>query len=123
MKSMTSLGEHKKLLINASFVSNEEMDNYFSDSDACLLIYKDFFGSSGLLGRAALHKKKVIGANVGLLHELISKNKLGITCDPSSVEEISKALLKVIDIHPEPVVFDDFYKSYSPEIFLQTLLR
>jgi glycosyltransferase involved in cell wall biosynthesis len=122
LKSLPSIDDRKKVVINSSFVTNEEMDNYFSDTDVCLLIYKDFFGSSGLLGRAALHKKKVIGANVGLLNELISQNKLGITCDPASVTEISKALLRILELHPEPEVFDDFYKSYSPELFLKTLL-
>ena len=121
--SLNSISSQKKITLKTSFVTNEEMDNYFHGSDVCLLIYKDFYGSSGLLGRAALHNKKVIGSNVGLLKELIEQNKLGITCDPKNVEDISKALMKIVDVHFDNENFESFYKQYSPEKFLEKLLN
>ena len=122
VNGLNTTGSQKTINIKSGFVTNEEMDNYFHDSNACLLIYKDFFGSSGLLGRAALHKKKVVGANVGLLKQLIEKNNLGITCDPKSEEEISIALNKIIDVEFPTENFDSFYHSYSPDTFFKTLL-
>ncbi len=113
---------HKTIEIKNEFVSNEEMDNYFSMSDTCLLIYKNFFGSSGLLGRAALHNLKVIGPNVGLLKEIISENELGITCDPENVDEISTSLNKSVDLQIPQSTFQQFYEQYSPEQFIKTLL-
>ena len=120
---MNTISPQKKITLKTGFVTNEEMDNYFHSSDVCLLIYKDFYGSSGLLGRSALHKKKVVGSNVGLLKELIEHNKLGITCDPKSVEEISKALINIVTIHFDDENFESFYKQYSPETFFKTLLN
>ena len=121
--SLNTISSKKKITLKTGFVTNEEMDNYFYGSDVCLLIYKDFYGSSGLLGRAALHKKKVVGSNVGLLKELIEHNKLGITCDPKSIEEISKALTKIVTIQFDDQNFESFYKQYSPDTFFKTLLN
>ncbi|MBC7451408.1 MAG: glycosyltransferase [Cytophagales bacterium] len=123
IQSLTTINNRKRITLKADFVSNEEMDNYFHQSDVCLLIYKDFYGSSGLLGRAALHKRKVIGANVGLLKELIEQNTLGITCDPNSVEDISKSLTAIVHLQLEDKNFESFYQQYSPETFIRTLLQ
>ncbi|HSZ24902.1 MAG TPA: hypothetical protein VK766_04255, partial [Cytophagaceae bacterium] len=87
-----------------------------------LLIYKNFFGSSGLLGRAALHTIKVIGPNVGLLKELITDNDIGITCDPENIETIAESLKNIYDIKVPHYSFQKFYLKYSPEMFLKTLL-
>jgi len=121
--NLKTINNRKQILVKAGFVTNEEMDNYFDSSDVCLLIYKDFYGSSGLLGRASLHKKKVVGANVGLLKELIEQNKLGITCDPKSEVAISKALNTIVQLNFESKNFESFYHKYSPENFLKTLLQ
>ncbi len=123
IKNLKTIGTTKKITLKVGFVTDEEMDNYFHETDVCLLIYKDFFGSSGLLGRATLHKKKVIGGNVGLLKELIEQNKLGITCDPKNVEEIAKALEKIIVTDIDIKNLESFYQKYSPEKFLKTLLN
>jgi len=120
---LKTINDYKRIIVKAGFVTNEEMDNYFDSSDVCLLIYKDFYGSSGLLGRASLHKKKVVGANVGLLKELIEQNKLGITCDPKSEVEISKALNTIVELNFKAQDFESFYQKYSPENFLKTLLQ
>jgi glycosyltransferase involved in cell wall biosynthesis len=113
----------KKVSIRAEFVSNEEMDNYFSICDVCLLIYKDFYGSSGLLGRAALHYKKVIGSNVGVVAELITENGLGVTCDPNSIEQITSALEAINDYNVEADACSAFYKQFAPDAFLSALVQ
>jgi glycosyltransferase involved in cell wall biosynthesis len=123
ISNFSSINATKRIVLKAGFVSDEEMDNYFHQTDTCLLIYRDFYGSSGLLGRAALHKKKVIGANVGLLKELVEQNQLGITSDPKSIEDISNSLKKIIDIEIETKQFELFYLQYSPNTFLKTLFN
>jgi glycosyltransferase involved in cell wall biosynthesis len=76
--SHTIRNGNKLIEIKNEYVSNKEMEYYFSTSDVCLLIYKNFYGSSGLLGKAALHNLKVIAPNVGLLHQMVTKNNIGI---------------------------------------------
>jgi glycosyltransferase involved in cell wall biosynthesis len=114
--------EHKKVFIRAEFVTDEEMDYYFSISDVSLLIYKDFFGSSGLLGRVVLHKKKVIGSNAGVIGDLINKYELGISCDPYDILDMAKAFSSISKYKVNAAACDNFYKQHSPDAFLSTLL-
>jgi hypothetical protein len=114
--------KHKKVFIRSEFVRDDEMDYYFSVSDVCLLIYKDFFGSSGLLGRAALHHKKVIGANTGVLGELIPQYNLGITTDPYSIEKITKSMSDIHDYALDHAKCQAFYEQHSPQAFLKQLV-
>jgi glycosyltransferase involved in cell wall biosynthesis len=122
LKSLKSIdGIHKSIHIKRAFVTNREMDYYFSISNVCLLIYKDFFGSSGLLGRSALHKLKVIGPNAGLLKELIISYRMGLTVDPSDVDEIALSFQNVIGFKVHTVDLESFYRQHSPEKFIGTL--
>lgn len=111
----------KKVIIKSGFVSDVQMDELFCQSQVCLLIYKNFFGSSGVLGRAALHKLKVIGPNVGLLYQLISKYQMGITADPGSVKEIAEALLLINEFSLNENVCHKYYVQNSPEKFIRIL--
>lgn len=116
-------GTHKKINIQNSFVTDAQMDAFFSMSDACLLIYKDFYGSSGLLGRAALHGKKVIASNVGLVAQIIKKYHLGSTCDPLDMVEIATRLAAVKDDTSGNYDGAKFYREHQPEKFLEILLH
>jgi glycosyltransferase involved in cell wall biosynthesis len=113
----------KRITIRPEFVTKEEMDNYFVSSDVCLLIYKNFYGSSGLLGRAALHKKKIIGANVGLISELTRRYKLGLLCDPHDVEGIAQALSEIMFFQMDKVLCWQYSEQHSPNLFLKSLLN
>jgi len=115
-------GKNKKVFIRSEFVTDEEMDFYFSISDVCLLIYKDFFGSSGLLGRAALHHKKVIGANTGVLGELIPSYHLGIITDPYSIEAITSSMEQIYAYELDEEKCEAFYQQHSPQAFLKQLV-
>jgi glycosyltransferase involved in cell wall biosynthesis len=114
-------GLHKSVFIKGAFVSNEEMDYYFSICNTCLLIYKDFFGSSGLLGRAALHKLKVVGAATGLLKKMIDTYRMGMTADPLDIPAIARALQAIIHYPVFPDDLERFYAQHSPERFLGML--
>jgi glycosyltransferase involved in cell wall biosynthesis len=119
---LTSIdGNHKSIYIKRMFVTNAEMDYYFSISDVCLLIYRDFFGSSGLLGRSALHGLKVIGSNTGLLKELIAGFKLGLSVDPTDINAIARSLSGIMQLNVRPQDQSDFYTKHKPEKFLSTL--
>ena len=115
--------KHKSIFIRGEFVTNEEMDYYFSIIDVCLLVYKDFFGSSGILGRAALHQKKVIAANMGVIEQLVNTYQLGITCDPYDTGSIAEALSSIHLYKTDPDLSTLFNKQHSPEAFLSTLLN
>ena len=116
-------GISKTIKIKNEFVTDAEMETCFAAADICLLIYKDFFGSSGLLGRAALHGKKVIGANVGLIAEIINKYNLGTTCDPTDVNDIAIKLATIKESNFDDYNGRKFYEEHQPEKFLSALLN
>jgi glycosyltransferase involved in cell wall biosynthesis len=113
---------NKEIIVHNSFVSDQQMDWFFLQSDVIMLVYKDFYGSSGLLGRACMHQKKVIGPNVGLLRNMITDYQLGLLCDPNSTEEIARAMIS-IKVHAiGNQGFLNFYSEHSPDKFIETLL-
>jgi glycosyltransferase involved in cell wall biosynthesis len=124
ISTLTSIDKsHKRVLIKPGFFSGEEMDYFFSISNICLLIYQNSYGSSALIGRAAFHKRKVVGPNVGLMSEIIQQYGIGITCDPNSITQIAKSLKSVQDLRVSDDSFDEFYNTNSPEVYLKTLLK
>lgn len=83
------------VIIENKFVSDEERDIAYQSATAVSLVYRHFYGSSGVLGHAARHLKPVIGPNRGLMAYLISKYSLGVTTEPqvSSMAEKYEAVL------------------------------
>ncbi|MCB0750579.1 MAG: glycosyltransferase, partial [Ignavibacteriae bacterium] len=65
--------------ITNQFVNTREMENLFLNTDIVLMVYKNFFGSSGVLGHSAKFKKPVICAKKGLIEYLVKKYDLGIS--------------------------------------------
>lgn len=115
-------GYRKKIIIKNEFVTDTEMETYFANTDACLVVYKDFYGSSGLLGRAALHGKKIVGSNVGVISEIIKKYRLGTICDPNNVSDIAYQLSNINSLVIENYAGNKFYEEHKPDAFLEVLL-
>jgi len=114
--------KHKRVYIRPEFVSDQEMDYYFSVTDVVIIVYKDFFGSSGLMGRATLHKKKVLGADTGLIGHLLTKHRIGLTADPYSVKSIAASMRAIYNFELDAEQCDMFNKQHSPDAFLKQLI-
>ena len=105
------------------FVSNSEMESLFRECDVPLLVYRDFFVSSGLLGQAARNNKPVLVSKYGVMAELVKQYGLGMCVSPKDIHEIAEHLtgfiLKRADarIDGQP-----FFQAHTPEKFLTTLL-
>ncbi len=112
-----------ELIIIDKFVSNSEMEYYFSISDVSLVIYSKFYGSSGLIGRAAKYNIISLVPNVGLMAEICTDYQLGYLCDPNAPGDIKdKIVIAYQDIKKNKRVDGTkFYKNHSPERFLQLL--
>ncbi|HEY8397678.1 MAG TPA: glycosyltransferase [Flavihumibacter sp.] len=113
----------KSVLFNTDFVSDEEMERYHASTHVSLLVYRDFYGSSGLIGRAAKHRQLVIAPSVGLLSEITEQYRLGITVDPNDLTEITVAMEKAEQLvkKQEFEGATAFYKEHHPSRFLETL--
>ncbi|WP_221394604.1 glycosyltransferase [Dyadobacter sp. NIV53] len=110
------------VLIN-EFVSDSHMEYYFCNTDVSLVVYPKFYGSSGLLGRAAKYNSISLVPNVGLMAELCEDYKLGYLCDPYSPTDISLKIFKAFNdiLNGERIDGTSFYREHSPELFLNQL--
>jgi glycosyltransferase involved in cell wall biosynthesis len=120
----SDLSETKRIILENKFVSNFEMDALHASSQVSLLLYKDFFGSSGLLGRASKHNMYVLASSVGLISELVNKYELGKTTDPGSIELMAAAMQDAAREYPffKADGCKRFYLDHQPDQFLKHLM-
>ena len=97
----------KRVIVFDSFVDEEHIDLYFSEAATILLCYSKFYGSSGLMGKAAQHRKTCIVPDCGLLYDLNREYHLGYPVDPENVHSIAGALTLA---QHKPVAEDGFQR-------------
>ncbi|HWB91631.1 MAG TPA: hypothetical protein VG605_07255, partial [Puia sp.] len=112
----------KKLIVFDEFVDEEQVDLYFRDAGTILLCYSKFYCSSGLMGKAAQHRKTCIVPDCGLLGALNQEYELGYAVDPEDVDGIAGAMSRA-ERHPLPAPgFQRFVEDHHENTFLRTLL-
>lgn len=112
-----------QVIYRDQFVDNDEMETLFQECDVPLLIYRDFFVSSGLLGQAAKHNKPVLVSKHGVMAELVSHYKLGGCVSPKDIAGISALIGQLVqDSTHNQIDGQPFYLEHTPEKFLSTLL-
>lgn len=107
------------------FISDVEMSDLFTSSDLVLLPYLQHAGSSGVLIRAAVAGKPVLGSHEGLIGQYIRDYGLGLRVTSSHPSEIATGILKFLN-SPEDFPFDadrvqDFATQHSAEGFSKTI--
>lgn len=113
---------HKRLIVFDAFVDEEHIDLYFSEAGTILLCYSKFYGSSGLMGKAAQHRKTCIVPDCGLLYDLNKEYGLGYSVDPEDVGSIANALSLARQTPVEETGFHRFVIDHHESAFLRTLL-
>ena len=112
----------KRLIVIDEFVDEALIDSYFKEADTILLCYSNFYCSSGLMGKAAQHRKTCIVPDRGLLGALNQEYELGYAVDPGDVPGIAGAMSRA-ERHPLPVQgFQRFVEDHHENAFLRTLL-
>lgn len=107
--------------IENRFVPNREMESLFSRSTIVLLVYRNFFGSSGVLGRAAKYNKPVITNHLGLIGHLVRKYKLGSVVN-ADYKGLAKALDEAIYVAKNSSV-DKYLSDKTPNTFSKVIYR
>jgi len=113
----------KRLIVCDEFVDEEDIDLYFREAGNILLCYNKFYGSSGLMGKAAQHGKTCVVPNCGLLGELNREYGIGYAADPEDVQSIADALSKAEQQPLPPGGFHRFVTDHHENAFLHTLLH
>jgi glycosyltransferase involved in cell wall biosynthesis len=112
----------KRLIVFDAFVDEEHIDLYFSEAGTILLCYSKFYGSSGLMGKAAQHRKTCIVPDCGLLYDLNREYQLGYSVDPEDVDSIATALSLAQRTPVEEAGYRRFVRDHHESAFLRTLL-
>lgn len=111
-------------IIKDEFVSDEEMESTFLQSDVILRMNINFFGSSGIVGQAANHNKPCIVSNNGVMAEQVEKYKLGKIIDPYDVTAIKETIEFYLQNPDERKIDGTYYKrTHNLEAFGSTLLN
>ncbi len=110
-----------QLITRDEFVSDEEMESTFRQSDVILRMNVNYFGSSGVVGIAARYNKPVIVSDTGVMAELVKKYALGETVDPGDIPAIAKIFTRYLQA--SPVIDGTAYRdTHDIRAFAEVLL-
>jgi glycosyltransferase involved in cell wall biosynthesis len=112
-----------KLELRTEFLSNAEFVNALNCCDYILAPYLEFYGSSGVLGQAARLGKPVLSCRDGLLGEIVRKQSLGVTFDPSNALEFAHVIQSAVEgeVHIDLDSAKKFISTQSAEKFCQEI--
>jgi len=106
-------------------ISNNNFEQLISNADAILCLHQVTDGSSGIIGKAILHSKIVIGPNKGLMSKIISENKLGITTDVANPNKVLDSINYYIQnkhkFKISSTLRKKYLKKHSPNEFVKNL--
>ena len=102
------LKDYKSFLSNNIFLQNSIIERFFyhnpsdeslvfSAADIVWLGYKDFYNSSGVMHQSVYAQRPVLSSKNGLIGYYTKKNKIGITIDIRSKNEIVNSINKIFD--------------------------
>ncbi|MCP9770972.1 glycosyltransferase family 1 protein [Lacihabitans sp. LS3-19] len=113
-----------QMILKDEFVSDEEMESTFAQSDLILRMNINFFGSSGIVGIAANHDKPCVVSNNGVMAELVAKYKLGDVIDPYDISEIKNTIERYLQ-NKETIKIDgqNYRKTHNLDAYARTLLQ
>lgn len=77
-------------------ISNQELNALFKMADVILMPYKSA-SQTGIAPTAYLFGKPIIATRVGALPDVVYHEKNGLLIEPENVEELSEAMMRLID--------------------------
>jgi glycosyltransferase involved in cell wall biosynthesis len=124
LKNLKNTTSKYQIKTKNEFVSDEEMEAIFSQSDVIIRMNLNFYGSSGIVGIAAVHHKPVIVSDKGVMAEQVEKYKLGKLANPVDRKEIAQVISEFVN---EPKLREisgkGYLDSHTVAKFAETLLQ
>jgi glycosyltransferase involved in cell wall biosynthesis len=107
------------------FVPDEERDALFTMADTIVMVYRNFYSSSGIMGHAMKYGKKVIVSDQGLMKNLADEYQPAMTADPTNAKKISIALQSLLNQKNNlgDSIAENFLRTHSPSNFSKSLLQ
>ena len=111
MFSKVSIKSKGQIFFLDTHLDDAMFDSAVYQSNCVCTIYDNFYGSSGIIGKAALENKIVLSYNIGTIGYIVDKYNLGVTVDPTSVKSISEGMSRIIN-NVENISRDSKSKHY-----------
>lgn len=111
-----------RMITRDEFISDEEMESTFQQSDVILRMNVNYFGSSGVVGIAARYNKPVMVSDTGVMAELVVKYRLGDVVNPSDTADIRALFLQYRQSLPA-VDGSTYRDTHDLRAFAETLLE
>ncbi|WP_341227273.1 glycosyltransferase [uncultured Arcticibacterium sp.] len=112
-----------QILQNDKFVSDDEMEALFAQSDLILRMNVNYFASSGIIGMAAKYNKPSLVSDYGIVADLTKEYKLGFEVNPEDTAAITKKFAEFINSENKwKMDGQAYYKDHGTEAFVKTLL-
>lgn len=123
IKNLIPENSKYQTIIKDEFVSDEEMESTFMQSDIILRMNINFFGSSGIVGQAANHNKPCIVSDNGVMAEQVEKYKLGKIIDPYDINAIKETIIYYLQNPNKRKIDGSYYRqTHDLQAFGSTLL-
>lgn len=123
IKNLIPENSKYQTIIKDEFVSDEEMESTFMQSDVILRMNINFFGSSGIVGQAANHNKPCIVSDNGVMAEQVEKYKLGKIIDPYDINAIEETIIYYLQNPASRKIDGSYYRqTHDLQAFGSTLL-
>jgi glycosyltransferase involved in cell wall biosynthesis len=116
----------ENIIIYDSFLSTNEYESLTKISNCILVLYSNFYSSSGIIGLAAKHNKTIIASNVGIVGRIVEQYGLGMTVNPNSYPDILNAILRLFENnydYSKSNNRNEFVNKSSYLLFAQQLLK
>jgi glycosyltransferase involved in cell wall biosynthesis len=85
------------VLLRTEYIPDDLLPMYFSSADVIALPYIEQFGTSGVLARAMAAGRAVVATRVNPFFELIEEGVNGLLVDPASPQQLSGAIVRLLD--------------------------
>lgn len=106
-------------------VGEDTFNSVLLSSNVVLCLHQQLEGSSGIVGKAAIFKKTIIGPKDGLIGSLISEYGLGVQINTKDSSEISKSILNLLEesFVIEDFKFEKYVSDHSPNLFVNKIIE
>lgn len=115
------LEEHVEL--HTVYIPNEQVEDYFTNTDVCVLPYRSAT-QSGITQLAFAFHTPVIATRVGGLSEVIEEGKNGFLVEPENPKQLAEAIIRYFrdDCRPDFVRYiAEHQRSYSWEPLVEAI--
>jgi glycosyltransferase involved in cell wall biosynthesis len=116
--------DNRRIVIIERFLSETELQQAFCGVDIIAVNYLNICSTPTMLLRAAAAGKPVLGANDGWIGQMMSKYRLGVSCDANDVPSLIETLDKMFqDQQPRCPDAQLLAERYACEHFMKAIIN